>query len=123
MPKTPKVVPIQEPKYKLIARDPEARRIILGIGSERIAVDLFSRITKLPPDTGDQPAELLPMKKNKGNSKLPFRDRSVLMEDPSHWPGTAKGKLLEAGFGKFKAEAGPVGEREPPVDHAHRREA
>ena len=49
MPRTPKVVPIQEPKYKLIARDPEARRLILGIGSERIAVDFFSRITKLPP--------------------------------------------------------------------------
>jgi len=71
MPKPPKVVPIKEPKYKLIARDPEARRLILGIGSERIAVDLFSRITKLPPATGDQPAELLPMKKNKGNRKRP----------------------------------------------------
>jgi hypothetical protein len=71
MPKTPKVVPIQEPKYRLIARDPEARRLILGIGSERIAVDFFSRITKLPPATGDQPAELLPMKENKGNRKRP----------------------------------------------------
>jgi hypothetical protein len=27
----------------------QPRNVILGIGSERIAIDLFSRITKLPP--------------------------------------------------------------------------
>jgi hypothetical protein len=44
MPKPPKVVPIQEEKHRLIARDQKSQRIILGIGSERIAIDFFSRI-------------------------------------------------------------------------------
>jgi hypothetical protein len=56
MPKPPKVVPIQEQKYRLIARDTKSQRLILGIGSERIAMDFFSRFSKLPPETGDQPA-------------------------------------------------------------------
>ena len=65
MPKPPKVVPIQEEKYRLIAKDAKSQRIILGIGSERIAMDFFSRFSKLPPETGDQPAAVLPMKKVK----------------------------------------------------------
>lgn len=65
MPKTRKVVPIAEPeeRHKVIARDTKSQRIILGIGSERMAVDFFSRISKLPPQTGDQPAPVLPMNK------------------------------------------------------------
>jgi hypothetical protein len=31
-PKPPKVVPIQEKRYQLIAKDTNAKRIILGIG-------------------------------------------------------------------------------------------
>ena len=69
MPKPPKVVPIQEKNYQLIAKDTKAKRIILGIGSERIAVDFISRISKLPPETGDQPAAVLPMKKDKRRQK------------------------------------------------------
>jgi hypothetical protein len=46
MKKTPKVVPLEEPKYRLIAEDQNTHRIIFGIGSERMAIDLFSRITK-----------------------------------------------------------------------------
>jgi len=65
MKKPPKVVPIEEPKYRLIAEDQNTHRIIFGIGSERMAIDLFSRITKLPPATGDRPAEVLAMKKVK----------------------------------------------------------
>ncbi len=63
MKKPPKVVPIQEQQYRLIAEDQNTHRIIFGIGSERMAIDLFSRITKLPPATGDRPAEVLAMKK------------------------------------------------------------
>ena len=62
---TPKVVPIQESKSSIIARDPKAQRVILGIGSERIAIDFTSHITKLPPHTGDEPAPVLAMKENK----------------------------------------------------------
>ena len=69
MPKAPKVVAIQEQRYRLIARDQKAQRVIIGIGSERIAIDFISRITKLPPDTGDQPAAVLPMRKNKPRQK------------------------------------------------------
>ena len=49
MAKTPKVVPIAEETSKLIAQDEKTQRIILGIGSERIAIDRLVRITKLPP--------------------------------------------------------------------------
>ena len=65
MPKPPRVVPIREDKSSIIARDPRAQRIILGIGSERIAIDFLSRVTKLPPHTGGQPAGVLPLNKNK----------------------------------------------------------
>jgi hypothetical protein len=69
MPKTPKVVPIAEEKYKVIARDTKAHRVIIGIGAERFAFDLFSRISKLPPQTGDQPATVLPMNKRNVTTK------------------------------------------------------
>ena len=69
MPKPPKVVPIEEEKYRLIARDTKSQRVILGIGSERIAIDFISRISKLPPATGDQPAAVLPMKKDQRRQK------------------------------------------------------
>src|SRR5579864_5392789 len=41
-------------------------------------------------------------------AKLPFRDRSVLVKDTRHRSGTSERKLLQAGFGEFKTEAGPV---------------
>jgi len=58
-----KVVPIEEQKNKLIARDVEGRRIIVSVGSQRMAIDYFT--TRLPPHTGDQPAPVLPIKKSK----------------------------------------------------------
>jgi hypothetical protein len=65
MPKTPKVVSIQKEtnKAKLIAKDSEGQRIIIGIGSQRMALDFHTRITHLPPETGDQSAEILPITK------------------------------------------------------------
>ena len=65
MPKTPKVVPIQKEsrKARLIARDLVGQRLIIGIGSQRLAFDFHTRITHLPPETGDRPAEVRPMKK------------------------------------------------------------
>jgi len=63
MSKRPKVVSIQKEtkKAKLIAHDPEGHRIIIGIGRQRLALDFQTRITRLPPETGDQPAEILPI--------------------------------------------------------------
>ena len=69
MQKPPKVVPIEEQKYRLIARDTKSQRVILGIGSERIAIDFISRISKLSPATGDQPAAVLPIKKDQRRQK------------------------------------------------------
>jgi hypothetical protein len=63
MPKRTKVVPIEEEKYRLIAMDERAHRVIFGIGGQRFAIDLLSRVGLLPPATGDRPANVLPMKK------------------------------------------------------------
>ena len=64
MPKRTKVVPIEEEKYRLIAVDERAQRVIFGIGGQRFAIDLLSRVSLLPPATGDRPANVLPMKWN-----------------------------------------------------------
>jgi hypothetical protein len=52
MPKAPKVVSIQKdtPKSKLIARDTQVQRVIIGIGNQRIAYDFHTRITHLRCD-------------------------------------------------------------------------
>jgi hypothetical protein len=63
MPKRTKVVPIEEEKYRLIALDERAHRVVFGIGGQRFAIDLLSRVSLLPPATGDRPANVLPMKK------------------------------------------------------------
>jgi hypothetical protein len=47
----PKVVPLTEEKRHVIASDQKSQRIIVGIGQQRIAFDLFTRITRLPPHT------------------------------------------------------------------------
>jgi len=65
VPKTPKVVPITEEKHRLIASDEKSRRIIFSIGTQRVAFDFLSRVTQLPPHTGDQPAPVLPMENRK----------------------------------------------------------
>ena len=61
----PKLCPSEKTKAVLSPGIPELSAFILGIGSERIAIDFLSRITKLPPHTGDQPAGVLPLNKNK----------------------------------------------------------
>jgi hypothetical protein len=65
MSNTPKVVPIKTDLCQSIAEDPHTKRFILGIGKRRIAFDFTTKITDLPPGTGDQPARVLPIK-NKG---------------------------------------------------------
>ena len=63
MPKRTKVVPIEEEMYRLITMDERAQRVIFSIGRQRFAIDLLSRVSLLPPATGDRPANVLPMKK------------------------------------------------------------
>jgi len=50
---------------KLVAMDEQSRRYILQIGPDRVAFDYTLRATKLPPTTGDEPAAILPMRKQK----------------------------------------------------------
>jgi hypothetical protein len=72
-PKRPKVVSINSPtreapdRPRVIASDPSTQRVILAIGRQRIAYDFTTRITRLPPTTGDQPAGVLPMKSSPVN--------------------------------------------------------
>ena len=65
MRKTQKVVPITQDKWRLIASDEKSRRIIFGIGEQRVAFDFFTRITELLPHRGDHSAPVLPMKKTR----------------------------------------------------------
>ena len=65
MRKSPKVVPITPDKYRLIASDETSHRVIFGIGKQRVAFDFFTRITELPPATGDHPAPVAVIKKGR----------------------------------------------------------
>jgi len=66
--KKPKVINIDRPpeeatdKPRLIASDPVTQRMIISIGSERMAFDRTIRITRLGPTAGDQPAPVVRMK-------------------------------------------------------------
>ena len=61
--KPSKIISFQSPKARLIASDDQSRRVIVGIGKQRIALDFSTRITELPPATGDQPASVLFIRK------------------------------------------------------------
>lgn len=61
----PKVVPLTEEKRQMIATDQKSQRVIIGIGQQRIAFDLFTRVTRLPPHTGDQPGPVVRMRKRR----------------------------------------------------------
>jgi hypothetical protein len=67
----PKVVPLTEEKHQVIATDQKSQRMIVGIGQQRIAIDLFTRFTRLPPHTGDQPAPVVTMKKKRKEQQEP----------------------------------------------------
>ena len=63
MPKPKKVVPIRRPaaKAQVVAADPIGRRIILQIGSKRMAYDFHVTTTELGRHTGDGRAPIVPM--------------------------------------------------------------
>ena len=61
MPKTPKVVPIDQTRFHVIAADEETNRVIFAIGRQRVALEMTTRITHLPPNTGDHTAAVLPL--------------------------------------------------------------
>jgi hypothetical protein len=45
----------------VIAAYEQTNRIIVAIGRQRVALDMSTRITELPPDAGDKPAKILPL--------------------------------------------------------------
>jgi hypothetical protein len=61
--KTAKVIPITEERRRVIAKDESINRFIMAIGTDRIAFDFLTRITKLPAHTGDHPARVISMEK------------------------------------------------------------
>jgi hypothetical protein len=63
MTKPSRVIPFPSTIAQLIASDVQSRRVIMGIGRQRIALDFSTRITELRPATGDQPASVLPIRK------------------------------------------------------------
>jgi hypothetical protein len=78
--RNPKVVPIDQPepispdRPRLIASDKVTKRVIIAIGGQRLAYDFTTRITRLPPATGDHPAPIVPLslpakKRTRGESK------------------------------------------------------
>ena len=60
MPNTPKVVPLDQHSFRVIAADEKTSRIIVAIGRQRVALDILTRITELPPDVGDKASKILP---------------------------------------------------------------
>ena len=48
----------------MIAVDEQTNRIIVAIGQQRVALDMSTRITELPPDASDKPAKILPFMTN-----------------------------------------------------------
>ena len=48
---------------RLIARDAKTQRIIIAMGSQRIAFDFTTRITRLEPHAGDAAAPVLSFKR------------------------------------------------------------
>jgi hypothetical protein len=57
-----KVVPFENKKSQIVASDTKAQRVIIAIGGERLAIDRFTRITRLRMGTGDEPGTMIPMK-------------------------------------------------------------
>jgi len=74
MPK-PKVVPING--RKLVAECERSKRFILNVGPDRVAFDWSIRATKLSPKTGDQPAQVLPMKTDPKKKRPDLMDESA----------------------------------------------
>jgi hypothetical protein len=77
MSKKPKVVPINEDDRKLVAECERSKRFILNVGRDRVAFDWSMRATKLPPKTGDQPAQVLPMKMGSKKKRPERTDESA----------------------------------------------
>jgi len=50
----PRIVPITGEKHRVIATDEKSKRLIFAIGNRRVAFDLISSVTELPPNSRDE---------------------------------------------------------------------
>jgi len=81
MPRKTKVVPIDQPeppspvRPRIIVRDAQTQRVIIGIGSQRIDFDVTTRVTLL--ESGDR-STIVPFSSGKGELRKPLtRPQSV----------------------------------------------
>jgi len=69
LPNPPAVVPLSEERRSMMATNEKTSRVIMKIGPQRVAFDFTSRLTELPPGTGDRTASVLPMEKRKNGNQ------------------------------------------------------
>jgi hypothetical protein len=62
-----------ETRPRVIASDEKSKRFILSVGSDSVARDFTTRVTKLPPHTGDKPAEVLAFQKKSKKPEKPMQ--------------------------------------------------
>ena len=67
--------PVLPDEPLLVASDPDSHRYVIAIGGERIAYDVTTRITRLAPTTGNQPAPVLPMTNSAGKKTKRNKDK------------------------------------------------
>jgi hypothetical protein len=65
----PKVVPLTVEKRQVIASDQKSHRVIVGIGQQRIAFNLFRRVTAFRPTRGSARASGHDQEKTEMGSK------------------------------------------------------
>lgn len=80
VPKPAKVIRIRQEKRNVIATGETSKRFIMAIGNQRVAFDFLTRVTELPPATGNQPA-VAPMKKRQ--DPQPIRQQGKRAADRS----------------------------------------
>ena len=71
----------------MIAADEKTNRVIIAIGRLRVALDLTTRITHLPPNTGDHPAAVFPLQAHEADPVNHPLAGPQNREGPSAGPG------------------------------------
>jgi hypothetical protein len=66
MHKKPKVVPIREGMSSPTASDETGHRVIFSIAGERFAIDLFSRVSRLPASGESREPNVLQLNRKSG---------------------------------------------------------
>ena len=65
---------MDQEKYVLSAEQEKTTRVIVCIGGQRYALDFLTRITRLPPSTGNRQGNVLRMKSSRRAAKRQIDD-------------------------------------------------